>query len=245
MKPTVSVIIPALNEEENLGPTVETVLAALDRRFDGYEVLIFNDGSTDNTRKMADRLALRGPNIKVVHNGRNMGVGYNYQKGIALARNEYIVMFPGDNQMLESAMVALFDQIGKADLIVPYTANDWVRPLSRRIISRAFVLTMNLLFGLRLRYYTGTVVHRREALQKVPLSATGFAAQPEAVVRLIRAGHSYLEVGVDIQERPFGTTKMFAWENIVNVFKTVGRLFWDVRIRQRKRYGRPVREVIP
>jgi glycosyltransferase involved in cell wall biosynthesis len=219
------------------------VLSALERRFSAYELLIIDDGSTDNTGEVAERLALRGPNIRPVHNGRNMGVGWSYQRGIALARNDYIVMFPGDNQMLESAIVALFDQIGKADLIIPYTANDRVRPLFRRIVSRAFVLTMNILFGLRLRYYTGTVVHRREALQKVPVSASGFAAQPEAVVRLIRAGHSYLEVGVDIRERASGSTKMFAWKNIVNVFRTVGRLFWDVRIRERRRHSQPITRV--
>jgi hypothetical protein len=102
---------------------------------------------------------------------------------------------------------------------------------------------MNLLFGLGVKYYTGTVIHRRELIRSVPISSTGFAYQAEALTRLLRSGHSYLEVGIQIQEREFGTTTMFSLKNIRNVLTIVARLFRDIRIRGRKGYNkRPKRK---
>jgi len=58
MRPTISVIIPALNEEENLKPT--NVLSAINGRFSDYEFLIFDDGSSDDTGAIADIIGSKG-----------------------------------------------------------------------------------------------------------------------------------------------------------------------------------------
>src|SRR2546427_11519710 len=92
-KPTVSVIIPALNEQENLAGAVTTVMEAIGDRFRDYELLIFDDGSTDSTGMIADRLAFENQHIRVIHNLRNMGFGYNFNRGVGLARMEYITFF--------------------------------------------------------------------------------------------------------------------------------------------------------
>ncbi|MEE9558129.1 MAG: glycosyltransferase family 2 protein, partial [Candidatus Brocadiales bacterium] len=104
MKPTISIIIPALNEEDNIEPAVNKVISALDGRFSDYELLVFDDGSTDNTGAIIDRLAGNDKNVRAIHNENNMGLGYSYKKGVQLAKNDYIVMFPGDNQILKDSM---------------------------------------------------------------------------------------------------------------------------------------------
>ena len=244
MKPSISVIIPALNEEKAVGPTVEALLAALGDRFSRYEILIFDDGSTDGTGDLAEALATRDANIRVVHNPRNMGLGYNYRRGVELAQNDYVVLFPGDNQFPADSMAELLRHVSWADIVIPYHTNDRIRPWHRRLISRLFILTMNLLFGLGVKYYTGTVIHRRELIRSVPISSTGFAYQAEALARLLRSGHSYVEVGIQIQEREFGTTTMFSLKNIRNVLTIMARLFGDIRIRGRKRYNKRPKKVI-
>ncbi len=211
-------------------------------RFSSYEILVFDDGSTDATGAIAEELATSNPNIKVVHNPKNMGLGYNYSRGVQLARMDYLVMFPGDNQFSRTSMGRILDLVGKADTIVPYTSNSWVRPLWRRIVSRGFVLVMNFLFGLRLRYYTGTVVHRSQLVKAVPITTCGFAYQAEVLIRLIKSGHRYLEVGAPIRERPFGRAKFLTARNVLGWFKTIASLFWEIRIKGRRKYNRaPVR----
>src|SRR3990172_5197590 len=189
MSPSLSIIIPALNEEGNLEATVRAVTAALGERFSPWEILIFDDGSRDGTGQIADALADRDSRVRAIHNGTTRGLGW----------------------------------VGTAEIVVTHTANFRSRPWSRRLVSWGFTATLNLLFGLRLRYYNGTVVHRRENLLGLPPPAHGFAYQAEALVRLVKAGHSYIEVGTPIQKREHGSSKLFAWRNLLSVARALFR----------------------
>src|SRR3989304_4380406 len=104
---------------------------------------------------------------------------------------------------------------------------------------------LNLLFGLRLRYYNGTVVHRRENLLGLPPPAHGFAYQAEALVRLVKAGHSYIEVGTPIQKREHGSSKLFAWRNLLSVARALFHLFLEVRVWERNKYQRGAYPALP
>ena len=95
MKLTISLIIPALNEEAGLEPTVNKVIQALGEKFTDYEILIVNDGSQDKTGEIAERLAANNYHIRVFHNPKNLGLGYNYRRGVGLATKDYIGWVPG------------------------------------------------------------------------------------------------------------------------------------------------------
>jgi glycosyltransferase involved in cell wall biosynthesis len=236
MKPTLSVIIPALNEEKNIVATVENVLAAIDARFEDYELIVFDDGSTDETAALIDGLAAGNNRIRAVHNSRNMGFGYNYRKGVELSRYQYISMIPGDNEIAPESIKDIYGAIGQADIVIPYTRNYWVRPKLRRFLSKGFTLLMNGLFGLRLNYFNGPVVHKRQLLQSVGLSTDSFAFQAEALVKLIRARHSYVQVAMTLQERSHGVSKALRLKNIIGVLQTVIKLFIDVVIVRRSKH---------
>lgn len=240
---TLSVIIPALNEEGNLAAAVATVLEAIGDRFADYELLIFDDGSTDRTGAVADGLAAGNPHIRVIHNERNRGFGYNYTKGVELARMEYVTMFPGDNEIPAEAIRTILDAVGTADIVVPYISTPAVRSRSRQVISAAFVGLVNLLFGLTLRYYNGPCVHRRSLLKAVPMRTHGFAYMAAILVRLIRSGRSYIEVPMPLQARQHGRSKAFKPKNILSVLRTLGELFWEVRVADRAKYRGAVRRV--
>ncbi len=230
MRPSLSVIIPALNEEDNIEECVGEVLAAVGERFSDYEILIFDDGSTDATGGIADDLASRDKHIRVIHNGRTMGFGYNYRTGVERAKKDYVVMFPGDNEIPSRSMKKVLDLAGTADIIIPYTVNTRVRPPARRIVSSLFTITLNLLFGLRLRYYNGTVVHKSALIKSVPMTTDSFAYQAEILVKLIKAGRGYVQTGMYLRDREHGSSKAFRIKNIIDVFKTIGRLFVKVRL---------------
>lgn len=234
---TLSVIIPALNEEGDLAAAVGTVLKAIGDRFADYELLIFDDGSTDRTGRIADELASGNPRIRVIHNGRNMGFGYNYTRGVELATKEYVVMFPGDNEVMGEAIEAILEKIGSADIIVPYIANPVAREWHRRLLSTTFVILINLLFGIRLRYYNGSCVHRRSLLLSIPAQTHGFAYMASTLVRMIRSGHSYIEVPMPIQPRQHGRSTALKPKNIISVLGALAQLFWEVRVRDRAKYA--------
>lgn len=234
---TLSVIIPALNEEGNLEAAVRSVLSAIGTRFEDFELLVFDDGSTDRTGEIADRLAKDHPRLRVIHNGTNKGFGYNYTRGVQLTQMEYVTMFPGDNEIPQEAIRAILAAVGTADIVIPYISTPGVRPWSRQVVSRCFVGLLNGLFGLRLRYYNGPCVHRRKRLLSVPMHTHGFAYMASILVRLIRSGCTYVEVPMPLQPREHGRSKAFRLKNVLSVLRTLAELFWEVRIAHRDRYA--------
>ena len=145
MKPSISIIIPAINEEHDLEPTVETALEAIGSRFSDYEILIFNDGSRDRTGEIADQLAINNPHIQVIHHSHNMGLGYNFRKGVELATKEYVGWIPAKNSIPLETLNNMFNVVGKADIVLVFILTE-TRSMFRQVVSRVFTQMMNTLF---------------------------------------------------------------------------------------------------
>ncbi len=230
-KPSISVIVPAYNEEKNLSNTISAIKTAIVEKFSSYEIIIIDDGSSDKTAFISDELSQRDSKIRVLHNPKNMGFGYNYRMGVRLATKDYVALVPGDNEILGDSVKEIFSLVGKADMVLPYHENPAVRPLLRRFLSKTFTIILNLLFGNKIKYYNGPVVHKREVVTKVPMTTDGFAFQVEILTRLLKEGHSYVEVGMKIRKREYGRSKAFSFRNIFSVLKTIARLFWELKFR--------------
>jgi glycosyltransferase involved in cell wall biosynthesis len=230
-RPSVSVVIPARNEEGNLKPCLEVVVAALDDAFAEWEIIIVDDGSTDGTGALAERLASESDRLRVVRlDGR--GFAAAYRRGLALATCEYVALIPGDNEIQPLSVRAIFEAVGTADVIVPFTANQADRPWLRRTLSRAFTTTVNTLFGFRLRYYQGPCVYPVELVRRLPVTTTGFAFLAEMLVRALTSGCRGVEVPMHIQPRASGRSKAVSLHNVVTALRTLVVLVWDVKVRR-------------
>lgn len=238
---TLSVIVPAFNEEDNIVLAVENIVRAIKELkrdiYSDYEVLVFDDASSDKTGTIADELSKENENIRVVHNETNRGLGYNYRRGIEMARYEYAVMFPGDNETDPRSIKETLKLAGSADIIIPYTANGYIRPMFRRAISFLYTKIINFLFELNLRYYNGCVMLKRHILATTPMRCDGFAFQTENLVRLIKKGYSFIEIPMWLNEnKPYRTTA-FRFKNICSVFKTIFVLILEVKFFKRYLYN--------
>jgi len=194
---TISVMIPAYEEEKNLENAVDSVLNAMGLpQITDYEIIIFDDGSEDRTGEIADEIALSNPKIKVIHNETNMGFGYNYVKGVEMAKMEYYCLFPGDNENEGESFKEILSHIGEADMVLSYTSNMEVRKLKRRIISRIYTWLVNYLFTInpRIKYFNGINIYKTSLLREVGIDTYGFGFNVEIIIRMIRNGYSYIEV---------------------------------------------------
>lgn len=228
-KPSVSFVVPALNEEDNIKAAVDSIRAAIEKRLDDYEIILVNDGSTDRTGAVMEELARMSDRIRVVHNSRNLGFGGAFKSGAAEARKDYVVRICGDNAVPAEGVGLVLDQIGQADLVIPYIANPEFRSWGRRMGSRAFTSIINGCFGLSVHYYNHCVVFPRNLLSSITIVTDSFAYQAEAVVKLLKAGCSYVEVGVHDLPRFKGESTALRPKNVFNVLRAIFSLVREVR----------------
>ncbi len=227
---SISVIVSAMNERGNLEPTVNSIVAAVAPRFASYEIIIVDDGSTDDTPAISSRLAATNSQIRVHRNETNLGLGRSYKIGIGLATYEYTSWVAGNNIISQQALEAIYDRVGERDMVISYVLRD-VRGLQRRLMSTAFTQLMNLLFAARMKYYTGPCVYKSTVAKRLPIRARGSLSVAELLVRLLRARQTYIEVGIQPKPRSSGSTKTFRLRNLIDVFGSVLSLFWELRVR--------------
>ena len=220
----VTFVVSALNEQA----VIERVVREIWKTVEGletFEIILVDDGSTDRTGEIMDALARKLPNVRVLHNKPNIGLGASYQRGVGEAKFDYVMMLCGDGGLPASSLPAIIDKIGTADIVIPYMTNlrEIKTPL-RYVISRSYTLLLNSLSGQRLNYYNGLPVHRRDLLLRTPVKGSGFGFQGEILVRLLKAGHSYVQVGV-LGAETTNKTSVFRLKNFASVSKTIWDLF--------------------
>ena len=130
--------------------------------------------------------------------------------------------------MPSSDMSIVLDRLGTADIILPYLTNPKLRPLGRRIGSWGFTKMVNLLFGLRVRYYQG-MLPRRDMLSKILIATDSYAFPAEAVVKLVKGGCSYVEVGLDNTPSSKGRSRALQPQRLLGVLKAVLGLTREIR----------------
>ena len=224
-----TIFIPAYNEENNIEGAVLSVIKAMQQTSLEYEILLLNAFSSDRTGRIADRIAQKDPRIRVIHRQRWYGLGANYMEGVSQAKGEYFILFPGDNEIRGESLNRILTCLGKTDIVIPYTENPEVRAIHRRLISKAFVMLLNVLFHLNLKYYNGNALHKTTLLRRISVRSEDFAYSAEILIKLIRSGYRYREIGMTIKPIT-NQTAIFNFRNIVGVMKTITRLFYEVRI---------------
>jgi glycosyltransferase involved in cell wall biosynthesis len=226
---TISVIVPALNEERVVGSVIDQIMErVIAARFADYEVILVNDGSTDRTGEIMESAARRYPKVRVLHNEKNLRFGNSFKRGLAEARFDYVSLLCGDGGLPAASLPAIFDCIGQADIVVPWMTNmAEIKSPVRYFLSSAYTKVLNLTFGLRLNYYNGLPVHRRDLLQKVDITSGGFGFQAEILIKLIKSGATYVQVGVKGAEEKGGSYAMKP-RNWISVARTFVHLLFEI-----------------
>ena len=230
---SLTLIVPALNEEKNVGAVCADMARVAEQILPDYEILVVDDASQDKTSEVVRTIQKENPKVRLVRNETTQGLGGAYRTGLREARCQYAMLIPGDNQIVAESMAGIFKQVGKTDIVVCYIKNQEVRPPWRHGISLLFTASLNVLFNLNLKYYNGTTVLEAEVARQVVPPTSGYAYMAVMLIHLIKGGFSYTQEGFTLQERPYGRTKAFHLKNILSVLKTVLRLYWNVMILKR------------
>jgi glycosyltransferase involved in cell wall biosynthesis len=155
--PAYSIVVPAYNEGERVGASLEQILRFIAERGWDAEVVVVNDGSIDNTAVVIHSYMERSPLIRLIENPGNRGKGYSVRNGIRHARGEWLLFTDADLSapIYEAAKLAAAIQSG-ADIAI---GSRWVRPELmterqppyRQFFGRVFNLLLRLTLGLKFK----------------------------------------------------------------------------------------------
>lgn len=103
-----TVIVPCLNEEEVIELTIAEIYSELNRELDKFEILVVNDGSTDNTQNILKELIGRYKNLTVIDNDKNVGIWKSWMVGVRKSKYDCIAMFDADLQYQVEDILVLY-----------------------------------------------------------------------------------------------------------------------------------------
>ncbi len=226
----VSVFLPAYNEVKNLEGAVTDIVWAADQVLTDYEILIIDDGSTDGTGLLADRLSRDNSRVRAVHQPRNMGIAAAYQRALAEARLDYFSFLPADGEIARESVRDILGSVGRADIVAPYHQNPQGRQLHRRFLTWASTGMVNVLFGQRMHYYQGPCIYPLALARSLPKSAGGFYFLTQMLIHALHAGYTYVEVGLTHVDRSHGRSKAVSAKNILKALRAIAQAWWAIHL---------------
>jgi glycosyltransferase involved in cell wall biosynthesis len=204
--PSLSVFFPAYNEQDNIIKLTETTLDLLYEIAGEYEVIIVNDGSSDNTGEISDELARRHPRVRVIHHERNLGYGAALKTGFTSAKNDYIFYTDGDNQFDVRELKRFVALIGLSDLVIGFRIRKRYT-LYRNIVSFTYNLVLQLLFYLQYRDVDCAFkLVPKSLIEQISIESVRFFVDAELLLKAQTLGYSVTEIGVNHYHRETGLT---------------------------------------
>jgi dolichyl-phosphate beta-glucosyltransferase len=178
--PIYSIVLPAYNESERIAATVESIFAFAAQKSWLTEIIVVNDGSTDDTAEVVRRCAATRPGVRLLENPGNRGKGYSVRHGMLQAQGEILLFSDADLSSPIAEAEKLFAAIANgADIAI---GSRWLKtelqlrrqPLYRQFYGRIFNLALRLILGLQFKdtqcgfkAFTRRSAHALFALQKI------------------------------------------------------------------------------
>lgn len=231
----VSVIMPALNEEDNITKAVESVAKSFDQLDVPGEIVVVNDGSTDRTREIIEELIEKHSFIQLICHDKPKGIGASYWEGVWKSQGEIVTFLPGDAENDAYEILRYLPLMEHVDIVIPFIYNQNVRTWKRRMISKFYKGIINFSFGMLLNYMNGSVMYRKSVLQNIELKSSGFFYQTELLIKSIKSGYLYAEVPCALQKRMSGESKALTFKSLRKVTRGYLSTMAAVYVFDRKR----------
>lgn len=227
--PSITIAIPAYNEEENIKFVLTDALKNLPKYFKDYEVVLVNDGSKDKTGEIADKMAAKNPRLRVVHQ-KNSGYSQAMLAGIKAAKKEFVAYMPADGQFLVDDMRHCFEVMKGNDLVLGYRGGRSDYATKRIFFSYGYLLLLLLLFDIKYMDVGWVNIWNTKKVQKLKLTcAEGIFILTEILVRFKKKGYKITEAPSYYRSRMGGEVKNAKWSVVFKTFKSAFKLWWEMK----------------
>jgi dolichol-phosphate hexosyltransferase len=224
--PTLTILMPVYNEIERAEQAIDEVLNA-DLPIP-FELVIVDDGSTDGTSDLLERLDYPDGRVRLHHHERNMGKGAAVRTALKDARGTFSAIFDADLEYDPHDLGNLLPPLlgGETNAVFGVRAFEGHTSHSFMYVmgNRGVTLAANLLFNVYLKdIMTCHKAIRTDLFQSLDLRERGFTIEPEIAARLLQKGERIFEVPVSYKARRNEEGKKLTWRDGFRVLRTLAR----------------------
>lgn len=205
---SLSIVIPAYNEAENIEALIKDIKSKLNGHIPGLEVIVVNDGSTDATGEICEKLArASGNGVRTIHHLHNEGYGVALRNGFKAARGELVFFTDADNQFNIAEIMDLLPYAHDYEIVAGYRKKRQ-DPLLRCWLSRGYNLLANFLLGTKVRDFNCAFkVFHRSLFDQIEINSFGYLVNAEIFAKALQMGCRIKEVPVSHFPRTKGQSK--------------------------------------
>ena len=226
---SLSLVLPAHNEAENIEIVVEHALEVLPWYTADFEIIVVNDGSRDQTGEIIDRLAANDARVRAIHHPRNRGYGAALTTGFTASTGDFVMFMDSDRQFDIADIGLLSPFIGKFDIVAGFR-KERQDEFHRKLFAETFNLVVRMLFGVHMRDIDAAFkVFRGDMLRSLELTAPGALINTEMQAKLRRQGASLVQIGVNHYPRVAGSATGGSPRVIARAMKETIKLWWQMR----------------
>ncbi|GBD52246.1 glycosyltransferase [Microcystis aeruginosa NIES-298] len=212
---TLSIIIPAYNEEDCIESTAHLISERLERDKIDYEILVVNDNSKDNTEAVLQKINQENPRIRYINNYYPNGFGFAVRCGLENFSGDAVAVVMADNSDSPDNMVDYYYKLQegydcvfgsrfiKGGKVIDY-------PIHKLFVNRLANLFIQVLFGLKFNDTTNAFkIYRKEVIEGIsPLLSHHFNLTVEMPLKAIVRGYSYTTIPITWRNRTTGISKL-------------------------------------
>ncbi len=231
-----SIVVPTLNEVDNVAALVQRIDASVTARKIAYEIIFIDDHSVDGTPQAIAALARKYPVVLQSKIGKR-GKAYSVLQGFRAARYEYVCMIDADLQYPPEAIADMLGLLIKAqaDLILSRRVENGTS-LLRRLSSTTYnLLFTRFLFGINYDTQSGLKVFRRQLLDGMALNPSPWSFDLEFIIRCLQRNYKILSFDIPFSSRHSGKAKVRLLRTTVELSRASLRLRAGVSKKQVKK----------
>ena len=239
---SLSVVMPSLNEEDNIRAAINETLAALDEFEINGEIIVVNDGSKDKTLEIVEEIHKADNRVKIISHDVSEGIGASFWDGVDHSTNETITMLPGDGENNPSEIIRYLGLLHHVDIVVPFVFNPQVRPWWRSALSFAYRFIVNTTFLVNFNYTNGTILYKKSVLEELSYRDQSFFFQTDILIRSVKRGYLFAEVPYSLGTRGSGDSKAISYPSLFMVIKGYCQLVKDFYFKKKVNFDNSVAE---
>tara|TARA_Y100001958_G_C21241957_1_gene570021 strand:- start:1080 stop:1778 length:699 start_codon:yes stop_codon:yes gene_type:complete len=226
-----SILVFAFNEQKRILSTIKLINSIIKKTKIKYEIIVINDGSTDQTIKIVNKYKKNNNKIRVLDFKNNQGITRSLKEGIKMAKFNKLTWFPGDDSFLSKNLKGFFELSTKSDLVNGFRDNKFVFNNVRKILSVINQLILSLLFNQEIKDVHGMFIFKTNHLRRLKFYCSRYSIMVEILPALLNQGYYKIShIKIYLNKKNLESSQTLSFQTIIDFAKTWLKSFYYYKI---------------